>query len=315
MPKSQKSFIGAVLIGFAAFLWATDALVRVPAGEKIDPAYLVFLEHILVILVLLPYVIFRFGKKTLELSSREFLCAAFSGIGGSALATTFFTASMNFLNPSVCVLLQKIQPIFVVGIAYFFLKERPTFRFFIWGPVALAAGVVLSFPDFNFDFLNGVSLESVGIRYAIIAAFLWAASTVSGKFLVKQTPPVLATFWRFIFGFLALSCIMAFPDLFLRGDTQPTERLGLSALLQGYLPYLIVYLSLVPGLLAFILYYAGLSRTQASVAAFTELIYPVGAVILNTVFLKTPLDPVQLLAGSVLLLAVTLISWTPRNQS
>jgi drug/metabolite transporter (DMT)-like permease len=66
----------------------------------------------------------------------------------------------------------------------------------------------------------------------------------------------------------------------------------------------LLYMGLVPGMLAMLLYYRGLATTSASVAAFVELIFPVSAVALNTWVLKAPLQPVQLVAGAILLIAV-----------
>jgi drug/metabolite transporter (DMT)-like permease len=69
------------------------------------------------------------------------------------------------------------------------------------------------------------------------------------------------------------------------------------------------YLGLVPGFLAIFIYYKGLAKTQANVTSFIELLFPIGSVFLNTIFLHTPLEPVQLIAGGVLLFAVTMISF------
>jgi drug/metabolite transporter (DMT)-like permease len=292
----RGKLLGPALVAVAGLLWATDALMRYPAAEKLDPVYLVFLEHILAIIAVLPFIIRKYGKSTFGLSRGEFFCAALSGIGGSALATTFFTASMTFVNPSVSVLLQKMQPVMVVVIAHFFLGERPQNKFYFWSIIALGAGIVLSFPDMDFDFIGKVSLRSTGIQYALAAAFLWAASTVSGKSLLNRTPPLLATFWRFVFGLIALMVIMHFSETFLQ---QPgIVRPGFGALLEGNTPYFLLYLSLVPGLIAFLFYYSGLAKTPASVATF----------ILNTTFLHTPLSLVQVIAGIILMLSVTAIS-------
>jgi drug/metabolite transporter (DMT)-like permease len=58
-----------------------------------------------------------------------------------------------------------------------------------------------------------------------------------------------------------------------------------------------------------LIYYRGLSRTPASVSTFIELVYPIGAVILNTAFLHTPLVPIQIIAGLILTFAVAMISF------
>ena len=207
MP-SIKTMSGPFLVGLAAILWATDALVRYPASGKIDPTIIVLVEHLLAVMILLPWLLYKHKSSLFSLNTKEWLAAIFSGIGGSAIATLFFTASFLYVNPSVSVLLQKLQPVMVVVIAYLFLGERPARKFYLWSIVALAAGIILSFPDFNFDFLSGgLSFHSKGIQYAFGAALLWAASTVSGKILLVKPPPVLATFWRFFFGLLALTAV------------------------------------------------------------------------------------------------------------
>lgn len=298
MP-SIKNISGPFLVGFAAILWATDALVRYPTSGKVDPTFIVLIEHILGVLILLPWLLYKHKNSIFSLNAKEWLAAIFSGIGGSAIATLFFTASFLYVNPSVAVLLQKLQPVMVVMIAFLFLGERPAKKFYCWSLVALAAGIILSFPDLNFNFLSeGLSIHSKGIQYAFGAALLWAASTVSGKILLVRTPATLATFWRFFFGLLALSAVM-----FLAKDTPPLTSMSQS------LSFALLYLSIIPGLLAMLIYYSGLSRTPASVTTFIELIYPIGAVALNTIFLHTPLGMVQTIAGSILLVAVAMISF------
>ena len=301
MPFAIKNyFSGPFLVALASFLWATDALVRYPAVGKTDPIIIVLFEHILVVFLLFPWVLRKYGKSLFSLSPTEWLAAIFSGVGGSALGTVFFTASFSYVNPSVAVLLQKLQPIIVVIVAFLILGERPAKKFYGWGVVALIAGLILSFPDLNFQFLSdGVNLHSKGIQYAFAAAFLWATSTVSGKILLKRTPPASATFWRFAFGSIPLLGL-----LFLGSTSFPMEVLNSSSSLLTLL-----YLSLVPGLFAMLIYYTGLARTSASTTTFIELVYPIGAVILNTVFLHTPLDSVQTIAGGVLILAVAMISF------
>ena len=297
---SLKQWTGPALVGLAAFLWATDALVRYPAIGKVDPTLIVLVEHILAVIILLPWVIRKHRDEIFALSPKEWLSALFCGVGGSAVATLFFTASFLFINPSVAVLLQKLQPVMVVVIAYLFLGERPAKKFYFWGLIALAAGIVLSFPDLDFKFLSeGVDLHSKGIKYAFGAALIWAASTVSGKILLKRTAPTLATFWRFCFGLFGLMVLLG-----LSGNLQIFEVLNS---FENIL--VLLYLSLIPGLFAMMVYYAGLARTPASVTTFIELLYPIGAVILNTMFLHTPLQPVQVAAGSVLILAVAVLSF------
>src|SRR5690348_8240011 len=106
MKSSLAKYVplGPALVVTACFLWATDALVRYPAIESIDPTLLVYVEHVLAVLILFPWIYWKRRKEIFSLTPQEFLAAAFSGVGGSAIATVVFTASFLYVNPSVSVL-------------------------------------------------------------------------------------------------------------------------------------------------------------------------------------------------------------------
>lgn len=296
--KGPTGASGALFIAGAAFLWATDALVRLPSVGRLDPTAIVFSEHLIATAVMLPWVLGFRMKELFTPKGRQWAALALIGAGGSALATVLFTESFRYVNPSVSILLQKVQPILVVGIAYAVLGERPTRWFYPWAAVALAASFVLSFPGFDFGLGGGpghaLSASLRGALFALSAAALWAAATVAGRALLLELDVAVVSFWRFAFGLLALSSAQL-----LSGQGSPLLTSSAN-LLAG-----LVYMALFPGLSAMLLYYAGLARTPASVATFVELIFPLSAVVLNTFVLKLPLSNVQLGAAAVLLIAVS----------
>jgi drug/metabolite transporter (DMT)-like permease len=296
--------MGPLLVALAAILWATDALVRYPLIHAgIDPTFVVFFDHLLAVLLLSPYMLLRHRRTLTKVSVPQWIGLFLLGGGASALATVLFTASFRYVNPSVSILLQKLQPVFVVMLASIFLGERPKRSFWIWAPLALAAGLAISFPDFNFSFLTGSTLESKGSLYALAAAGLWGLATVVGKGVVSKLPPMVVTYWRFVFGLITLGFMLAYA-----GTGASFEQLGNPATLKSLL-----YVALVPGLLALILYYQGMVRTTASKTTFMELLFPVTAVTLNTIFLKSPLLPIQGAAALLLLFAITQISIADRK--
>jgi len=292
-------FVGPFLVGLAAFLWATDSVFRFPVVSSLDPTFIVLSEHVIVVLLMLPPMLLVKRKELLLPGAIDWLALAFIGIGGSAIATVLFTAAFIFINPSVVILLQKIQPVVVVTLAMVFLGERPKRSFWAWAMLALAAAVVLSFPDLNFTFISqGINVRSRGFYYALGAAGIWAAATVAGRHVAVRHSAGVVTFWRFVFGLGALIALM-----FLQGVSVPWNVVW-----QGPTLKALAYMALIPGLVAMVIYYAGLRRTPASTATFMELLFPLGAVALNTFFLGMPLDRVQLVAGVVLLFAVTMIT-------
>ena len=302
MPKKiliKNSISGSLLVAMASILWATDALFRVPALYSLNPVIIVLFEHIICLLALLPWVLVFPKTKIFKLSTTGWGAAILIGAGGSALATVLFTSSFKYTNPSVSILLQKLQPILTVFFASLFLGERPGIKFFKWAPVALASGLLLSFPDLNFNFFdNGFSAHHKGVFFAVLAALLWSLSTIAGKALLKNQPSSITTFWRFFFGFITL-LIMWITS----GDSLPLDIIKNDKIIIALL-----YMGLISGLLAMLAYYAGLKKIQASISTFVELMFPITAVILNTVLLDMPLTKTQIIAACVLLLAVTQIS-------
>jgi drug/metabolite transporter (DMT)-like permease len=289
-------WLGPALVGLAAFFWATDSVFRAPTVNALDPTFIVFVEHALGVLLLAPWVLARRARDLASLRGHEWVSVVLIGVGGSAVATVLFTEAFRHANPSVVILLQKLQPVLVVLLAYAFLGEKPGRGFYLWGSVALAAAIVLGFPDLSFD-LRGASAR--GILYDLASVLLWAISTVAGKHLLRRHAPSVTTFWRFLLGLAALAAILAVMRPGIDWD-----RLREPEILRS-----LAYMSLIPGLLAMITYYAGMERTPANVTTFVELIFPIGAVILNAVFLDARLELFQLVAGAVLLVAVTLISY------
>lgn len=302
MPSKNSGVncLGPFLVALAALLWATDALFRVPTLNSLSPTLIVFFEHAIGLCFLIPWIFFKQKKKLLKLTVFEWVALAFIGIGGSTFGTIFFTASFRYINPSVTILLQKLQPLIVVLLAVVFLKERPSKKFYALSPIAIAAGVTLSFPDLDFSFLSlPLNLQSKGVIYALSAAALWAIATVVGKALLRKTHPQVATFWRYTMGLAALAVLLVLP-----GETQSWSV----ALEPAHLKSL-AYMALFPGVIAMLSYYNGLERTSASVATLVELIFPVSAVLINAICLGAKLSLVQVASGLVLLASVTVISF------
>lgn len=288
--------LGPLLVALAALLWASDAVFRVPAVKALDPTFVVAAEHLICLVLLAPWMLFKHRGELTKLKPAQWLGLSLIGGGGSALATVLFTASFRYVNPSVSILLQKLQPVVVILLAVLFLKERPAAKFYGWGAVALLSGAILSFPDFDFSFLSrGLDPRSRGVIYAGTAAAIWALATVIGKALINSVAPTLVTFWRYVFGLVTLVTL-----LIVAGQSLPV-----SEALQPPVRNALLYMSVGPGLLSLLFYYSGLARTQASVATLVELIFPVGAVIVNAIFLNSPLQPTQILAGVILLFSVT----------
>lgn len=294
--------VGIFLVVLASFLWALDTLIRYPLVEKgINPLNIVFFEHIILTLLFgLPIIanIKRIGEFRLG----DLFYFLFVGAIGSAFATVCFTESFQYLNPSLVILLQKLQPIVAIILAAIFLKEQIQQAFLFWAGVCLLGGYLVSAPDIArfYDLVvqdfGKVSSDSALRGYALVGISIvgWGATTVFGKKLTMQgytSKSIMGG--RFMIGMIAMIPFIEWNTGMLFSD--PTDYLRL------------VVMVLISGALAMYLYYQGLNKISAKSCAIAEMFFPFFAVIANWVFLGKQLSEVQLVGGGLLILGSLVI--------
>ena len=292
---------GPVLVALGAFLWATDAPFRVKALGQLTSLQLVGFEHLVGLsgLAIALVVRAKLRRGLFALKPSEWFSMIAVGAGASAGATLFFTSSFAYINPSLTILLQKLQPILVIGLARAFLGERTGPRYWLWAALAIASAFVLSFPTLDLSFLHVENSKLKGVLYALGSVVLWASATVLGRHTLSRVSPVTVTTWRYAFGLVTIILILVAQGQGLPNSASLTNPDALSS---------IIYIGLVPGLLAMLLYYQGLSKTRASVATLLELVYPLSAVAINAILLGESLAPVQYLSGAILLVSAHQVS-------
>ena len=282
---------GAFLIAIAAALWGTDALLRKPLAESTDAATIVFGEHLVLVLIMLPVIPAAFAA-AMRAGPRYVAAAAAVGIGASAIATILFTQAFVHGDPITPVVLQKVQPLFAVVGAWFVLGERPRPKYG-W---LLLGGVVgawlIAFPS---PFEIHVDKAYTALL-AITAAALWAMGTVLGRLLATRLRFQHVTALRFAFGLPASAVAVL-----LLGAPFTTSASDFAW---------IAVLAVVTGLAALSLYYIGLQRTPAIIAALAELTFPVTAAAVGYFAFDATLDGSQWLGvavttGVVLVLPIT----------
>jgi len=266
IPYARRARDLTWLVALGAGLWGTDALFRNSLAQQVSAQTLVFAEHLVLVLVMLPFLprsVRAFGRLTG--TGRTAVVAI--GAGASAVATTLFTMAFkisssggDFVTP---VVVQHLQPLFAIAGAVLLLGERVRTQFAVFAAPGVLGVWLLAFPN---PFHVSISRLSV-VLLALAAAILWAGGTVLGRMLAVELEPVELTTLRFAFGLPAAALLVL-----VSGGSFWVPTLGSTGAVIG--------LALVPGLLAMVLYYTGLRRTAASRATLAELVYPVtGAIV------------------------------------
>ncbi|GAA1244993.1 DMT family transporter [Pseudonocardia aurantiaca] len=283
------------LIAVAAALWGTDGLLRQPLAGQLPAATIVFWEHLLIVVVLVPFLpsavrAFRTATR------RERVALVVIGAGASAVATALFTQAFSYGDPVTPLVLQKLQPVIVIVAAALLIGERMHRGYWMFAVPAFVGAWLMAFPDP----LDAAPQAVAAALLAVAAAALWAVGTVLGRMVSVRIASRDVTVLRFAIGLPASAVVLA-----VQGAPLAVTPAQLGPL---------VLLALVPGLLGLMLYYIGLRSTAAARATLAELAFPVTATLIGVGLLGTDLQPTQWLGLFVVVASVTALGLRERTR-
>ena len=291
----MKKYLPALAVIFAAFLWSFDGFIRQNLFAL--PSFLIVsLEHVIGAILFLPLLI-RGWREVSSLGQRGWISVLWISIFGGVLGTFFYTKALsyvNYIDLSVVVLLQKLQPIFAIALAGLILKEKITKRFIILAFAAIVGGYLVTFGSSSINDWDDKTI--IAALLALLAAFSWGSSTVLGKHALNRLSFTTVTSLR-----LAITASVTAFVLLSTGQYDAINNMTLSH--WGF----IVLIVLSTGSLALFFYYYGLNKLPASHATLYELFWPLSAVGLDWFIRGNILSLTQwvgaiLLLGSIILL-------------
>src|ERR671931_242867 len=262
MARTLERVPGVVLISLAAAMWGLDGLIRKPLSSSTTAYTIVFGEHVVLVVLTLPLLLP--ALRALWRAGPAYIAAGVAiGAGASAIATILFTKALFHGDFITVVVLQKAQPLIAVIGAWLVLGEQPR-RGFAWFLLPALAGIwMIALPHPLDPHAHGL----VPIFETLGAAMLWGLGTVFGRLLSRRLAFEHVTTVRFAFGLVASACALPI--------------VGAAAFSSAHDSLWIALLALVTGLLALGLYYYGLQRTPALLAAIGELAFPVTATLVG----------------------------------
>lgn len=295
---------GPFAIIFASILWSLDGLLR-RSLYVLPPIVIVFYEHCIGFAILFPFLLGHW-KLLKHISPKTWGALAWVTVLSSILGTLLYTAALgkiHYIQFSVVVLLQQIQPIFVVFFAWLVLKERVTKVFFVWLVLSLVGVYFLSFPTLRVNFTNGDETV-VAALLALGAAFAWGSSTAFSRFALIQFPSTFVTGLRF-----GLASLFTLLLVFFTGQGQVLYAVNESQLA------VLVLIALTTGMVAMSIYYYGLKRIPAWASAICELAWPISAVLMDYFIFHKGLTGTQWVGTLILVVSIINVSRMTRNES
>ncbi len=287
----KKIAVGPIFIILAALLWSADGLLR-SGLYSVSPAKVVFWEHILGLVILTPVIFFFKKWKEIKLMrSSEWLAIAVVGLFSGALGTIFYTAALGkvqYVQFSVVVLLQQLQPIWAILVATLLLREKPDKRFLTWATLAIASSYLVTFKDLQVNLGSG-SVVIMAAILAILAGMMWGSSTSFSKIVLAKVSYLTATWLRFIF-----AALFAFIIAVVSGNVTSVSMISHAQW------WALGTITLSTGMVALLIYYFGLRKTPARVSAICELVWPASAIFIDYFYFHKSFSVTQIIGVIIL---------------
>lgn len=291
----KKNLPALAVIG-AAILWSLDGYIRQNLFAL--PSFLIIsLEHVIGAIIFFPLLI-KGWAEIYTLSQRGWISVLWISICGGVLGTFFYTKALSYveyIDLSVVVLLQKLQPFFAIALAAIILREKITKRFFILALTAVVGGYLITFG--NNPIANWNDKTIIAALLALLAAFSWGSSTVLGKHALNQISFMTITALR-------LTITAAITLFIIISNSQYELITEMSFTNWSY----IILIVISSGSIALFIYYYGLNHLPASHVTIYELFWPLSAVTIDWFIYERVMTAYQFIGAIILLTSIILLS-------
>ena len=256
-------------------------------------------------LIGLALIVFLTRPSSLRIARREIPTLVVLGICGVALVQLFYFLSIRRLPIGIALLIEYLAPLLVALWARFVAGERVRRR--IWAALVLAlAGLALVV-----DVASGVSLDGLGVVFALLCAVGYAMYLLLAEHSVRGRDPVSLLAYGFLFASLAWAVTQpwwTFPATLVSRDVSLLGHLdGIHLPVWGLIVSLVVLGTIAP----YALIVAALRHLSATRVGIVAMLEPLAGAIVAWAWLDEALGGLQI-AGGIVVLAAIFLSQTAR---
>ena len=272
---------GVLAIIGASLMWAVEPIFAKLAYENSDFLQTSAIRAIVVALVAALYVLAR-RRRHLKVTGRQFSQLAYVALAGTIFGDLVYFYALTRVPVLNAVLLAHMQPIFIVLMGFFFLKEDKLTKFDCAGIVVMIiAGVLVT--TGTLENLYAVKLGTAGDIYVLLATTAWATTTIAVRKYLRELDAGVVTLYRYV---IASAVFVVYLSV--------RSSLVLFNIHQ-------ILVGIVVGV-GTILYYEGLKRLKAAQVSALELATPFFAALLGFCVLGERVTVMQV-SGMLLLFA------------
>jgi drug/metabolite transporter (DMT)-like permease len=270
---------GVLAILAASLMWAIEPVLAKLAYRNADFLQTSGIRAIVVTLVALLYVLLT-RQGSLKVTKRQFSTLVFMAVAGTLFADLIYFLALTMIPVINAVLIGHMQPIFIVLIGFFILKEDKLTRFDYLGIFIMIIAAILVTTKTQAN-LSALKLGTLADIFVLLATLAWATMAIVMRKYLRQLDAGVITFYRFSIASVVLVTYLLV-----------TSSLVLSNIYQ-------ILIGIVVGT-GTILYYESLKRIKAAQTSALELSTPFFAV-LFALFVLGEMVTIMQVAGIVLL--------------
>jgi drug/metabolite transporter (DMT)-like permease len=274
----------------AAVMWASSGTAsKALFLSGIEPLQLVQIRVTLAS-VILAIILGIFARRLFRIRLADFAYFCFLGGVLLALVQASYLYTISKMPVAAAILIQYTAPLMVALYSICFWGERLTFAKAIALLLSLL-GCYLVVGGYSLELLK---MNRVGTLTGLASAVLFAAYSLFGERRMHQYPPWTVVFYAFVFAAVTWNVFQE-PFHFIKA--------GYSQAQWGY----ILYIALVGTLLPFGLFFEGVNHIRSTRATITSTAEPISAGFIAYLFLGETLEPLQILGGVLVIVAIVLL--------
>jgi len=244
-------------------------------------------------------------RDSLRVRRAELPRLAVFGVVGVAFVQLFYFLAIHRLPVGIALLIQYLGPVLVAIWARTLGHERVRRR--IWASLVLSlTGLTLMV-----QLWSGVTLDGLGIAFALVAALVFASYLLLAEREVARREAIPLLAWGFFFATVFWTIVQPWWSF-------PSGTVGKRVSLEGHLAAwhlpvwaLVLWVIVLGSIVPFALVVAALRHISATRVGIASMLEPVVATIVAWVWLRESLVPVQL-AGAAIVLAGIALAQTAR---
>ncbi len=278
---------GVLAILGASLMWSVEPIFAKLAYANSDFIQTSGIRAIVVAVIALLYVLLT-NKGNFKVTKKQLPKLVYIGFAGTVFADLLYFFALTKIPVINAVLIGHMQPIFIILIGFFILKEDKLTRFDYLGILIMVIAGVLVTTKTAGNF-SEMRFGTVGDVYVLLATVAWSTTAIVMRKYLRGLNAGVVTFYRYT---IASAIFVAY--LLLRSS------LVLANIYQ-------VLVGLVVGV-GTILYYEGLKRIKAAQVSALELSTPFFAVVFAFLILRERATVMQVTGIVLLVVGILLLS-------